>query len=136
MPVIEREVGRTELYAADEVFLMLNGVPDRARRRGGRPAHRDWHMGPVVEPWRSCTSGPRAAVGTSTRAGAVAVEVAERRRDEILPPFMRRTTRHLARFSPQPTTNQGGRRANYQPRYLAGCPRPPAPVASLRNFQT
>ena len=123
MPVIEREVDRTELYAADEVFLSGTGfqiapvveVDDRPIGTGS--------IGPVVERLQELYFKAARGGWEEYADWTVAVEVAEAARgSEILPPFREAFISDIMRFSPHSTTNQGGLRANYPSRSLAGLP--------------
>jgi branched-chain amino acid aminotransferase len=77
MPVVEREVGRTELYAADEVFLSGTGfqiapvveVDDRPVGTGG--------IGPVVERLQELYFKAARGAWEEYADWTVAVEVAE-----------------------------------------------------------
>ena len=77
MPVIEREVGRTELYAADEVFLSGTGfqiapvveVDDRPIGTGS--------IGPVVEHLQELYFKAARGVWEEYADWTVTVEVAE-----------------------------------------------------------
>jgi branched-subunit amino acid aminotransferase/4-amino-4-deoxychorismate lyase len=69
MPVLEREVGRTELYAADEVFLSGTGFQIAPSSRWTTARSARAASAPSPSACRSCTSRPPAAAGTSTPIG-------------------------------------------------------------------
>ncbi len=99
MPVDKRDVDRTELYAADEVFLTGTGYQIApVVEIDGRPVGTG-EMGPVAARCRSCTSRRPAASGTSTPTGPSPSRLQSARPGEILPPHVKENTLNILRVS-------------------------------------
>ena len=128
--------GPHELYAADEVFLS-RGQGSRASTHEVEVDDRTvgtGSIGPVAERLQELYfKAARAASGRSAPTGPGGRRGCGAGGRMVLPPFMEeRSAEASPRFSPL-LTNQGGRRANYQPRYLAAVRSHQPRVASLRG---